>query len=343
MVEWTKPEHSRGAVKRASRTLIKPESKAAYIDALVVVNNWRSAHSYPLQTVMMLLHGNARKIDPSADVVRRLKRLHSIQAKLERTHLDLLQMQDLGGCRAVVNSVEEVNAIVRRLEKSRTKHELYDRDDYIDMPKASGYRSNHLMFKSQSAVRPEYDGLRIEMQIRTLAQHSWATAVETVGLFTRQELKASQGENQWLRFFALMGSAVAHREGCPIVPGTPEKQKERCDELRSLARKLEVIKRLEAYGIVLQHVTGAYDESSPSTFLLVLDVLGGSLNVTHFTRSQQEEAQEAYERAEAASANQPGVDAVLVSADSTDALKRAYPNYFADTALFRAMVAEEIQ
>jgi hypothetical protein len=66
-----------------------------------------------------------------------------------------------------------------------------------------------------------YNGLRIEMQLRSRLQHAWATAVETVGTFLRQALKSSQGEGAWLKFFALMGSALARREHTPLVPGTP--------------------------------------------------------------------------------------------------------------------------
>ncbi|WP_310672785.1 hypothetical protein, partial [Burkholderia multivorans] len=38
--------------------------------------------------------------------------------------------------------------------------------------------------------------------------------------------------------------------------------------------------------------------------------------------------------------NKPGVDAVLVMADSVHALRIAYPNYFGDTTLFIAELQE---
>jgi hypothetical protein len=47
-----------------------------------------------------------------------------------------------------------------------------------------------------------YNGRRVEVQVRTQLQHSWATAVEAVGLFRREDLKAGRGDLDWLRLFA---------------------------------------------------------------------------------------------------------------------------------------------
>jgi len=40
-------------------------------------------------------------------------------------------------------------------------------------------------------------------------QHAWATAVEAVGIFTKQALKSNIGDGEWLRLFALMSSEIA--------------------------------------------------------------------------------------------------------------------------------------
>lgn len=39
-------------------------------------------------------------------------------------------------------------------------------------------------FKSKSSSYSQYNGMLIEIQLRTRLQHYWATAVETVGIFT---------------------------------------------------------------------------------------------------------------------------------------------------------------
>ena len=118
--------------------------------------------------------------------------------------MNLARMQDLGGCRAVVNSVEKVRALVGLYEKSPIKHKLVGQDDYIAHPQASGYRGIHLVYRYYSDRSPTYNGLQIKLQLRSPLQHAWATAVETVVTFLRQALKASQGHADWLRFFSLM-------------------------------------------------------------------------------------------------------------------------------------------
>jgi ppGpp synthetase/RelA/SpoT-type nucleotidyltranferase len=59
--------------------------------------------------------------------------------------MTLSQMQDIGGCRAIVSSVADVRKLVRSYEKSDIKHSLTQKDDYIVSPKASGYRGVHLI------------------------------------------------------------------------------------------------------------------------------------------------------------------------------------------------------
>src|SRR5207249_1633670 len=135
----------------------------------------------------------------------------------------LTQMQDIGGCRAVVNSVDEVTKLVASYGRSRFAHEFRSEKDYIETPKEDGYRSHHLIYqyKAKLGQNNSYDKLRIEIQLRTVLQHAWATAVEAVGIFTKQALKANVGNKDWLRLFALMGSEIAALEHTSLVPGTP--------------------------------------------------------------------------------------------------------------------------
>jgi hypothetical protein len=85
--------------------------------------------------------------------------------------------------------------------------------------------------------------------LRSQLQHTWATAVEAVGIFVHQALKSSSGEDKWLRFFALMGTAIAERENTPPVPNTPTNKVLLKNELRYFAKMLDVEKRLNAFGL----------------------------------------------------------------------------------------------
>jgi hypothetical protein len=341
MAQWTKPTYSRQAVKRAGREILDDSlTEDEWNKALATVDNWRAAHSYPLHAINMLLRNHSHKIDAKADVVRRMKRLKSIEGKLRNTSLNLLQMQDLGGCRSVAHNIDQVRAIEKSIRRSRTNHDLYDSDDYILDPKKSGYRSIHLMYKFRSNQFAEWSGLRIEVQIRSRIQHSWATAVETVGLFTAENLKGGLGDHRWLRFFVLMSSECAVLESCPIAPGTPVSKTQRHEELRRLASELGAVDKLEAYGSALRRMDRSLNEAI--SFLLTLDVPNNQLTITGYKPGYQKLAQQRYTEIEAENVDNPGIDVVLVEADSIGALKRGYPNYFADTSSFLKIVRQAI-
>lgn len=309
--------------------------------ALAVINNWRSSHSYPLNALQVNLRKLAASHDHDPIVAQRIKRLPSIRHKLERYDwLTLSVMQDIGGCRAVMSSVKEVNSLVNHYTtKSRAKHHLVRHDPYIDKPKRSGYRGVHLVYSYDG--QPDWDGLKVEIQIRSRLQHAWATSVEIAGAFTQQALKSSMGSDDWLRFFTLMSSALALREGTPTVPGTPEDSVALTKELRRYASKLKAVERLTSYGTTIQHVEKTMEGvKGGHSFVLELDMAAQQLTIWDFASALQ--ATEQYEALERAIAEQPNKDAVLVSVESIAALQRAYPNYFLDTTAFVESVQEAI-
>jgi Region found in RelA / SpoT proteins len=330
---WTTPLYSHEDIEEAGRTLIADLASLEDRErALAITNNWRSSHAFPLNTFQMTLRRVVRRFDADPTVAQRTKRLPSIVSKLERLRwLSLAEMQDLGGCRAVLSDVGMAQAVADFYKHhSNIRHKLLREDDYIEQPKRSGYRGIHLIYGYESDRNPTFNGLKIEMQIRSRLQHAWATAVETVGAFTAQALKSSAGERDWLRFFALMSAALAAREEMPGVPGTPSDQRKLVDELTPLARKLRAIERLQGYGLALQVIEDVRD---PTRFVILeLDTVEQLLRLEEFDNALV--AADAYAALERASVEIPGRDVVLVRVESLDALRRAYPNYFADTTVF---------
>src|SRR5271166_4137199 len=131
-------------------------------------------------------------------------------------------MQDLGGCRAImasVNAVEQLYDLYHvgtgDLFESEGKLKCYD---YIREPKSDGYRGIHVVgrYSARAQKNEAWNGHRIEIQLRSQLQHAFATAVETVTTFTRLPLKFGAGPVEWRRFFTLMGSAFAIREKTTI-------------------------------------------------------------------------------------------------------------------------------
>jgi hypothetical protein len=343
---WVVPHFSRSEVDAAGAELIREQGDTEelgdyldrYGDALAIVNNWRSSHGFPLNTFQVNLRRNARRVSPRFLLAQRIKRLAAIELKLERLHRwRLSQIQDIGGCRVVLPTVYHVNRLVEIYNQSHSKHTLHHMDDYITTPRSSGYRGVHLIYqyKSDRANTRAWDNLRIEIQLRSQVQHTWATAVETVGAFVGQALKSSEGEDRWLRFFALMGSVLALREKTSPVPGTSARMSDLRREIREINAELDVPGRLRGYTNALNVPSMMRAKRRGlRMFLMVLDTRAETMHVRGFTMSERQEATDAYLAEERRIASLPGSQAVLVSVDSLAALQRAYPNYFADTRAF---------
>ena len=180
----------------------------------------------------------------------------TIISKLERLPwLKLSRMQDIGGCRAIVGSAGDAFRLAGGFADSKIRHERLDFKNYIDDPRPSGYRGLHLIYSYWSERKPELQGLKTEIQIRSQLQHQWATAVETVGTFIGDELKSSKGDETWLRFFALMSSVIAHREASAVVPGTSNDHGSLIAEIKACAQQAGILERLATFESATHLVT----------------------------------------------------------------------------------------
>jgi ppGpp synthetase/RelA/SpoT-type nucleotidyltranferase len=348
---WALPKYSKKQVNKAGEYLTTGENFDGLYDewidkyesALEVVNNWRSSHNFPLNTFHVGLKRRARLVDHRSITAQRIKRLTSIEAKLRRfPTMTLSQMQDIGGCRAIVATASQVDRVCDDYASSDIKHSLHQVDNYIATPKESGYRGVHLVYRYFSDRKTDYNTLKIEVQIRSQLQHAWATAVETVGAFVQQALKSSLGEQEWLRFFALMGTAIAFREEGPLVPSTPTSYSDLVKELREHAKVLDVSNRLAAFGAALQVFENPRSKDN-HYYLVEVNSVSKTVSVTGFKQSDSEAATIKYLEAEKKLKDVPNADVVLVSVDSVDALRRAYPNYFLDTGVFVGLLSETLK
>jgi ppGpp synthetase/RelA/SpoT-type nucleotidyltranferase len=359
---WAKPQFQKGRVDWAGEILAQEEPKwyelsgvDHWIDfdhAINIVNNWRAIHSYPLQAMKMTLKRRAKRVYPTAIVAQRLKRLASIRLKLKLSkeagkHPNLSQMQDIGGCRAIMESVEQVRQVERLFLEASKKSpnrgpQHYRTTDYISSPKTSGYRGVHLVyrFRSDSPEHSCYNGQRIEIQLRTRLQHYWATAVETYSTFSGQALKSNIGPEQWKRFFALVASSIAVSEDQPLVPDTPNTVAEINREMRELFTSLNVHNLLSRWAEITRYTTENEEiPEATAIYLLVLNTKTFKTTLHLFTQEQQELANTQYAKIEK---EEPDLQAVLVSVDSISALKTAYPNYFVDTTEFLHVIEKAL-
>lgn len=317
--------------------------------ALDVLDSWRSEHAYPLHIFQMNLKRTILKKDSSALISQRLKRASSIIKKLKRSYggkepsLRLSQIQDIAGCRAVVKNMKLAREFFEYYQKNRnSKHKLVKFNDYITNPKVDGYRSFHLVFEYNTDTgKKNFNGRKIEMQIRTRLQHCWATAVETVDFFTRQSLKLNEGKPEWVEFFKLVSSAFAIKENGSIVNGTTSNKEELYHLIRQKEKELGVIVSMNKWGDAIRDMNTQWAKNTNAKlFLLELDIGKEDIFVQTFTEKQEKEATREYALLEKKYNGQKDYDVVLVGIDEVKNLRKAYPNYFVDTTDFIKEIEE---
>ena len=339
------PPESKKSINKAGQTLVKDNANATERDlALDLVDRWRACHAYPINTFQATLRRKLSNFGGEPIVAQRLKRMPTIIDKLKRyPAMKLTTMQDIGGVRAVLESIQDVYKLADDYKtRSRFAHELVDEKDYIQHPRSEdGYRSFHLIYRYRNKRNPHYNGLKLELQLRTRLQHIWATAVETMGTFLGQALKSRQGDQLWLDFFAVTSSAFAHMESTPAIPRFKNLSRE-----DTSAAVSEANQRLNNALAIMGGISAAVDFLSTqetrawSYHLIVLNSLERSVSIRPYDRSSFDQALADYSRKEKEAADGRSIEPVLVSAGPLNTLRKAYPNFFLDIGDFVRIVEE---
>jgi ppGpp synthetase/RelA/SpoT-type nucleotidyltranferase len=112
---------------------------------------------------------------------RQIKTTQSIVAKLAREKTSLPRMQDIAGCRIVVETCAEQDDAVRRICFTFKDSKAVDRRKRP----SHGYRAVHVVIP--------VEGKLIEVQVRTSLQHGWAELSEKLADIVGAEIKYGEG------------------------------------------------------------------------------------------------------------------------------------------------------
>ena len=340
------PQESKNQINKAGAVLVQetpsPKDVAWAID---VADRWRACHAYPINTFQATVRTKLRAYAGDPIVAQRLKRMPTIIDKLKRyPAMKLTTMQDIGGVRAILASIKDVYSLVSEYRDSkRFAHELTDHKDYIEHPRdEDGYRSVHLIYKYRNAQAPSYNGLRIELQVRTRLQHTWATAVESMGTFLGQALKSRQGDKEWLDFFAQISAIFAIDEQCAPAPRfAGHSRKELTAAVASAESRLNALNMMQGLSVAADAIYKTKGTGKGWSYhLIILNSLKRTVQVKPYDRDSFKQAVADYARFEAEAAKGERIEPVLVSAGPMVKLRRAYPNFFLDINDFAQRVTK---
>jgi len=144
---------SKKSIDKAARNIRYNCQDSDRLEAIEKIQNFREVHMYPLMLMKNHISRAAKSINKRIIVARRLKRLSTIIDKLERPTLNgksvnaikLTRMQDIGGCRAIVKDLGELNRLHEKLKASKSQHKIIHTANYLN-PKPSGYGGIHLIY-----------------------------------------------------------------------------------------------------------------------------------------------------------------------------------------------------
>ena len=122
----------------------------------------------------------SRKRNPIETIKSRIKSPGSIAKKLETQHLPVTSqpmtpaLHHLAGGRVICPYISDIYS-VREMLLKQPDIQLIQENDYISEPKASGYRSLHLVIEVPIYLSKTAHNVRVEIQLRTIAMDFWAS------------------------------------------------------------------------------------------------------------------------------------------------------------------------
>ncbi len=315
-------------INQAGYALIGKSNKLPENESSTVLKDFRFIHQHPMALFRHIIDRRLKKHNINALVSQRLKRIPSIIKKLKiHKNMGLSRMQDIGGLRIVVDDIK--NAYLIRDELANVENHgnftftFANEKDYIKNPPNSGYRSIHRVYKYHKNV-PLEKQCRVEIQIRTKIQHSWATAVEVTGTYLNQPLKQSFGDEKYLDIFKKISKLFIGLEKKDIDYVLAK-------EVKQDIENIELIKKLESFNIITGHIVS---NNQGNFLLLKMDFKNEIIEMNQYSQKKFAEANEDYLKMELENWNNKAIEVVLVSMQDIKNLQQSYPNYFMDTKEF---------
>lgn len=150
-------------------------------DDLILLQEFRTSFSNSIIETFKSINEIVLKINNTSITAFRLKRISTIINKVERNpKMQLSRMGDIAGIRCIFSHKKEV---YKALDEIKNTYKITGKiNDYYQNPKDIGYKGIHIYIKDNL-------NKRVEIQLRTIKEHNWATLVEITDLLYGTRLK----------------------------------------------------------------------------------------------------------------------------------------------------------
>lgn len=161
------------------------------------LQDYRISFQSDLKSIFKKISTESRRVRKDSIVTYRIKRIESILSKIQREpNMALGNMGDIAGCRIILYSE---NALLTLLERFETIFKVKKINNYLEQSKEDGYSGCHLYIES-----PQDKNKLIEIQLRTVNSHKWASLVEIVDILYDTKIKEGEKNKDFQDFLYLM-------------------------------------------------------------------------------------------------------------------------------------------
>jgi ppGpp synthetase/RelA/SpoT-type nucleotidyltranferase len=294
-----------------------------------VFDEYRKSHLEPLSETTLELQTWLNECGHDYYIAQRLKRKPQIIRKLNRLSVRLTQLQDIGGCRIIVEKNELVDQIIEFLKDkiSNTRDLRLTRiTDYRQKGRdITGYRSVHLLL--------ERGGRKLELQLRSRIQHYWAESIERTSVIYGKHLKEGEGNFVVISYFQNLSNAFYE-----IESGRTPSTRSRLEidvakkEAEKIIREANPSKAIDSY--VNEDIIRTLTEKEKrnpnpiNNWIIVFDWGSGQFVSWDIVGRTPDEAIDAYVRYENQFPVEKNYEVVLIGSSRVATVRRTHSHYF---------------
>ena len=322
----TKSKIDRAGIAFAKDSFRNVEEMVEFED---VFDEYRKSHLEPLSETTLELQRWLNEYGHDYYIAQRLKRKPQIIRKLTRLSVRLTQLQDIGGCRIIVEKNELVDQIISFLKakiESTEELKLVRITDYREKGRdITGYRSVHLLL--------ERSGKKLELQLRSRIQHYWAESIERTSVIYGRHLKESEGDERVISYFQKLSDAFFEIESgrTPSVRFRLEIDVAK-KEAEGIIRKHSLSKAIDSHvneDIILTLTEKERRSSSPiNNWIIVFDWSSGKFVSWDIVGKTPDEAIKAYVHYENQFPAEKHFEVVLIGSSHVATVRKTHSHYF---------------
>ncbi|PZO91682.1 MAG: (p)ppGpp synthetase [Sphingomonas sanxanigenens] len=320
---------SKSRIDKAGRSLAHPAELTMEIMELEEdFDEYRISHLEPLSLTTLELQSWLHGYGGGYYIAQRVKRKPQILRKLRRLSVRLTQLQDIGGCRIIVEKNEDVDRLIAFIKENVSKFDSFSVKRVTDYREKgrdeTGYRSAHLLL--------ERSGRSLELQIRSRIQHYWAESVERTSVIYGKYLKEQEGDPIVIEYFQHL-SDVFYEIESGRDPSVQSKVK--LDKMREKAQNIiyesdrnRIFDSSVNEDIVRTLTNTQGSEGDLINWIMVFNWNSGDFVTWDIVGREAESAKAKYTQYESQFSSDDGFEVVMIGSSDIATVRQTHSHYF---------------